>query len=399
MSRPLGGRTPIGIAIGAESLWVLPSAGTRPRGAPWHSAIEYEAEAGWAGLVAALEQARSELRVVSGSVHIAVLPPVVQVRCVQLPRMTAAELAHVVTRDADRYFLAEPGPRLVGASVQLSRRKAPALVFCAMAPEFAVEQLHAAMPDGWTIESVLPAHHAWAAGGLTGVCFPGHEERMELSGGKILGVRRVRQAGLDSPGDDPAEAAVRFAVAAGNAGGAELISAPVARARRAWGRRLSRRLASAAALFMLLAAGVEWWGIGRELQAARESRAAIASSVAEAMRLREGLTGLESRLGVLAEAEHRAPRWSRLIAQVAIHLPADAHLLGLRGHGDTLVLEGQAARAAGVFSGLRDAPIIGALRAEAPIRREARDGDNAIELFTLSGLLSNDSAGSAAVRR
>ena len=70
------------------------------------------------------------------------------------------------------------------------------------------------------------------------------------------------------------------------------------------------------------------------------------------------------------------------------NLPEDAHLTAFRGQADSLWLEGIADRAAGVFEAMQSAPDVLGVRAQAPIRRELRDGEVPIERFTLAARLA-----------
>jgi Tfp pilus assembly protein PilN len=153
-------------------------------------------------------------------------------------------------------------------------------------------------------------------------------------------------------------------------------------------RRLSHRLVAGAAALLLLSAGFELWGAHRELAALHGQRETIRGTVVKAMELREAVAEVDDRLRGLAAAETAASRWSGVIADVAEHLPADAHLISLRGAGDSLVLEGVAARAAGVFESLQQAPGVAGVRAEAPIRQEARDSAPPVERFSLGARLA-----------
>ena len=54
---------------------------------------------------------------------------------------------------------------------------------------------------------------------------------------------------------------------------------------------------------------------------------------------------------------------------------------------DSLLLEGIADRAVGVFEAMQAAPDVLGVRAQAPIRRELRDGDQPIERFSLAARL------------
>jgi hypothetical protein len=108
--------------------------------------------------------------------HIALLPPHAEVRLVALPPLRRREAAAVLARDAGRYFVAVPAPRVVnvggaGHRSTLQRataglRAAPAgvPVMAAAANADVVEAVRAAaMSAGWQPVSVTCAHAAWLA--------------------------------------------------------------------------------------------------------------------------------------------------------------------------------------------------------------------------------------------
>jgi hypothetical protein len=145
----------------------------------------------------------------------------------------------------------------------------------------------------------------------------------------------------------------------------------------------ARRLAGVAAGLTLLAAGVDRWGTVRELRNVLEARRAHAPQVAEAMAVRSALEDWTRRLAALETAERGGIVWASVLATLAEHLPADAHLRALRGTGDSLLLEGVAGRATSSFEALQRAPEIQEVRATAPIRQEPADSGPAREHFVL----------------
>ncbi|HUG38903.1 MAG TPA: PilN domain-containing protein [Longimicrobiales bacterium] len=134
----------------------------------------------------------------------------------------------------------------------------------------------------------------------------------------------------------------------------------------------------------MIAAGLlELWGLGRELEAVRAERTALADRVAEVMAQRDALRGLQGAITALDSLEMTIPVWSGLVTEVARHLPDDAHLAALRGERDSVAIEGVALEAARVFAALRDVPGVSRVVARAPIRRE-QEGPRAVERFSLA---------------
>ena len=76
-----------------------------------------------------------------------------------------------------------------------------------------------------------------------------------------------------------------------------------------------------------------------------------------------------------------------MLSSIAQALPDDAHLTSIQAHADTVVLEGVAARAAGVFEGLQGDPDITAVHSNAPVRQQLQDG-NPVEHFTVAARLT-----------
>ena len=448
----------IGLALDGERLWAVPldRFGAPVRGAKyWTRSLDGLSAAELGVAFGALQE---ELHAASVVAHVALLPPVVQARRLELPRLRTDELRRVLARYAGKYFFGAREPQVVGVAVLPGRQRSPIRVFAAAAPTHVVAAILDAAKDlGWKIESVTSAYDAWAAAVHAAISTPrpgaawvvvDRDEAVEalcIERGRPSNLRRVR-AGASAPkrvaelvGSQPvakharsehaerAEPVVllgtqsrqqeiaaeldRLGVArldiaaadftdtpealaaahAARADGAEVLPERVHDERRRRARRLTAALSGVAAALVVLAAGLELWGAQRELDAVLDSRAAMRSEVNQAMALRDGLMNLNERLAILASLEATAPRWSGVMATVAEHLPGDAHILAFRARGDSLVLEGIADRAAGVFEAMQIAPGVVGVRAEAPIRRELRDGERPIERFTLAAQLSRES--------
>jgi hypothetical protein len=333
----------------------------------------------------------------------------------------------------------------VGTVAPRGQRRSPVAYLVAFADAPLVDSIYAAADAaGWGLRRVIAACSAWemaAKGQVAGmkdvqgylmVCSASHVEAMRFESGRLELCRRF-SPGL-TPGQiieqlvEPASPDSWFIVAGASTGasglrgelqsrglpllegpdrstwddgpdalaakwasravGLELVPDRVRLAREQRVRGLSHRLLACATALLLLSAGLELWGTHRELDAVRHQRSAIRGTVAQAMELRATMEGIETRLTALAAAETGASRWSGIIAEVAEHLPPDAHLIGMRGSADSLLLEGVAARSAGVFESLQLAPGVAGVRAEAPIRQEGQDSGAAVERFSLGARLS-----------
>ncbi len=386
-----------------------------------------------------LPTAMEELRALAGArpatLHVALLPPMVEIKRIEFPPLRRAEVEAVLARDGSRYFLAAAEPRVVSAE-----RVDRTAVIAAAAPAEAVEQLHReARRIGWRIGTVVPAHGAWVASTrrqpgpraswcLLAPCGRTHELlivrngrltmtrrlRAEASGATaarvaeavsgigplvVIGSRahqgellsdlgnrgiEVLQLSGAVPEGSPEELAARFA---GASTFLELgpASARTVAARRV--QRLARAMFAAAAALGLAAAGLEWWGTARELDRVIAVRAQHRRQVAEALAVRAGLDGWEARLRLLRGAEMGAVRWSMMLAELADHLPADAHITSMRATADSILLEGEAGQATASFEALGAITGLRGVRALAPIRQETPDSGPSREQFVLGAAL------------
>lgn len=399
-------RVHVGLAIGADRL-VASIAGRDA----WSRALEPQGESdSWPDLARALAELRDELRGRLHEASIAILPRLVQLRRLELPRLREDELRRVVTRDAARYFVTRE-PQVVAVCSIGSRKASPRPVMAAAMSARALDAIEAAAGEsGWRILTIAPAHAAWlaaarerssrelAAGGALVCVEHGSAESMTVEAGRIAGVRRAAAAmdltTVEPPnlgaGAAPSLLAAQFASRAQTLA---LVPERVIAAERRRATRSAQRLAAVAATALIAAAGVEYWGLAREVRALQAQRAEIREVVQVVVETRDAIAEVESRLATLARLERSAPRWSAVIASVAEHLPVDAYLSAFRARADTLLLEGVAQEAAGVFEAMQQAPGVAAVRANAPIRQELRDGTEAVERFALAARLASPSPG------
>lgn len=321
------------------------------------------------------------------AIFLTLLPPLVRVRAVTLPRLREHELRMVLARDVGRYLIGMTVPQVVGHQRVGDPRRSPQPVLLAAAPEWLVHGLiRSVKAVGWEIAAIGPAHAAWAAGatsdGTLVVAGDTSAEVMKVEDGELSDVRRVPVTpALASTVTAPEETAARHSHAVNFF---ELVPAGVVQARTDWSRLLARRLWLAAAALALVTLGLSRWDLARELAAIRSERAAIATQVDGAMRDREVLENRRALLSTLADAELQSARWTGVLGGLAGQLPEDAWLTGFRGQGDSLSLDGEAGDAGGVIAALQRADAFSGVQATAPIRQMAReDGESAGERFTL----------------
>lgn len=398
-----------------------------------------------AGLTDALRRLREDLGVTGGRIHVALLPPLARVRRLELPRLPEPELRRVLSRGVGRYFPGAREPHVVGAEPLSRGRASPRPLLAAAAPQAWVDTLMSAAEEaGWAVASVVPAHAAWRA--AVGSAWPDLREgpaRLAVLGNEwvdVIGIggaepgslRRIPRAedvgttaaglaaldrsgsvawglvgagsecreiatALESAGASVAEP-VRHSDLTGSPGA--LAAGFAARSRGPYlldeRRHLERRrraahatlaLTLASVILLLLGAALELWGLGRELQALRRQRAELRPAVAEMLMLRGTLASTADRALAVEALDRTTPRWSLVLANLAPHIPRDAHLTAFRAHGDTLWLAGTAGRTVDVIRALGLAPGVANIRLAGSVRHERADG-RSIEHFELIARLS-----------
>jgi Tfp pilus assembly protein PilN len=322
------------------------------------------------------------------TVSVALLPPLVQVRHIQLPPLRESERRGVLDRDLGRYFLGLREPHLVG-SVVLPRKTPPTSVFVAAARTRLVEELEAAVEAaGWMIAAIVPAHSAWAAtrDGIAIVRLAQGTEVIRISEGRVLERQRFRPCIPVPPVsncfniEDPLTSAAEHA---SDAFEPDLCSVTRYAIRRRRIRRVAVALASAALVCTVLAACANYWGLKHQLAAVRQHRSLLAPKVAAAMRARDSLATLSGDLSIVHDLERSTVRWSTVIADLADYLPRDAYVTELHGEGDSVVVQGIASQARSVFQAMQQMPHTTGLRAAAPIRQDVASDGSVREQFAL----------------
>jgi Tfp pilus assembly protein PilN len=443
-----------GIALSATGVCIARPGATRPAVTRIPLGATPGDNGSWPELAEALRGAAAGGE--AGDLAVALLPPLVEVRRLALPPLAEGDLLQLLARNAARYFVGARGTQTIGARQWRGERGQPAPVLAAAAPTRFVGAVHGAARDaGWTVTSVTPAEGAWAAAAVamwpsfgkgTAHVLVHEDDRIvlvELERGEVSNVRRFRGGAADAvmiataiieaqggsatavgaiglpagrqelvralgarsvpvspiPADwaEYADAAeVVAAIAAGISAGPVLASESV---RAEWKQRAQRAtlmVAGVAALFFVLAAAFELWGVHRELAAVQAQRAAIRPQVSATLIGRSSLEDAYKRLATIAEAQRTAPRWAPILAELTRRLPEDAYFTTVRTRGDSLVVDGMAASASKVFTAIDASPSLKGVRAPAPVRRQSQEGGDPMERFTLAASLPGAATAPAA---
>jgi hypothetical protein len=434
-----------GVAISPTQLCAVDM---RLRGAgdrPWRADLESPtADLGpWTSLIAAFAELARALGGQPGALAISLMPPFTEVRRIALPPLGRDEMQRVLSRGASRYFVGARGPQVVGASPATRRRRGEMLpVVAASASARLVDAIRAAAEGaGFTIESIAPAESAWASAAFALwpafarqsafviVCQDERTHVLELDGKRLVGVRRFRGGSADAqliadtvtPGarvgiagdararHELAAALNLHAVNASSAGGdwgsaaahPEVLAAhfaggdagPALRAEddvaieRAGVRRLAWSLGAAAAGLLLLSAGIELWGVKRQLADVRAERARLRPELASTLVGRSTLDATYRELSALNAMEGGTPHWSSVIVTLSQSVPEDAFLTAIRARADSLIIDGMAPHAKKVFDAMQGTSGLLDVKASAPVRRETQDDGVALEHFAIAARL------------
>jgi hypothetical protein len=422
VSRPALG---VGICISADR---VTASGVGGRGG-WQAELEGLDGAQWPSLEAALKALASLAGSTTRSLHVALAAPLIELRPITLPPLDDGAMQTLLSRHAGRYFLGARGPQVIGARRDPRAEKGESVVLAAAASTRVVTAIEsAAHGAGWQVAGIVPMEAALAAavgtrdGGalfVLAVHGTGGMDALHVADGALRGVRRLRSGAVDvelvgtlaagqrihlAGAADPALTAALAdrgltAVRGTDAGeelariaargaplcpGPILVSDDVRAARTARAASTARWLWGSAAALLIAAAGLERWGVERELQAVSTERASLKPKLGSTLVGRSTVETAYRRLADLQIAERSSPQWSRVIATLATDLPEGAFMTTFRGRGDSLVVDGLAERAAGVFESLERSKAFAGARSAAPVRREIQDGGEALEHYTIA---------------
>lgn len=430
----MNGSLHFGIALGAHEITAVAQAGGTRHVATVPHTPPQAAEDRVAALQSAFEALGNRLAVqlgkpVSGAhVSIALLPPLSDARLVPLPPLRPREAEAVLRRDAARHFLGGSGLRVVAAEPPSAVGK-PA--FAAAASAALVETVFSAtVAAGWKPVAIVPGGAAWRAiaTGRSGtrVILAVEEDAvhaLRFESATLVGTRRapvelvdeVVAAAGDPPGsvsvfapretreplvralsaagwtvaEDTAEYSSAGEAAAANAAKAklELVPPMLAVQRRERSRGMAVRIAAAAAILAAAAAGVQFWGLSRELNTLTERRAAIRNAVAPLLTARDSVGELNQRILRIRNLDDGTARLTRALFDLSMLLPMDTHLTSLQANGDTLIIEASGARAGAAIQALRSSGSLAEVHLLGTVDRELEDGSTSIERFRLMARL------------
>ena len=329
------------------------------------------------------------------SVYVALLPPLVQMRRIDLPRMSEDDYRLAVTTNAQRYFLGIGQTAVCGIASTGERRRGanvPLVAFAASSE--LIENLSLGFASvGWPIDRIVPGQAALVSAVLQAhpsarrgpisivVRLPREVDAFEIDAGSLQMVRRFRGAAAFPAAEHGRQrftlgGEVDRSVAMVAAAGAkvsrrvEIIPDTLRRVRAERQRHISA-LAVAFVCINLLAAAIAYrWRLERQLTHIVARRSAIQSTVKQAVALRDSAELLVERIRSIAELEAAAPRWSAVLSRIAIALPEDAELESIRVESDSVTIDGQAQDASRVLSALKRTPGVNAIRSTSSILRE-----------------------------
>ncbi len=394
----------------------------------------------WPSLAAALRALAETLGVTNGTLAVSLLPPLSEVRRLDLPPLGDEDLHRLLSRNAAKYFVGAKSQQLIGTSRTVrGARGATGGVVAAAASARLVAAIHvAAQQSGWTIETIAPAEAAWAAAGTSLwpsfarkascvlVAHAGHTDLLQLDDGRLAGVRRLGPGAFDADtiidavgpnarlgieGGTPQRRVLSAALAARGVSVTAPVgewssstettdvlaahfagsgSGPVLRGEenlaldRAQVRRATWTLGAAAAVILVLAATVQLWGVRHQLSVVRAERAKLRPQIASTLVGRTTVDAAYRSLASLTAAERQSAQWSSLIAKLSESIPDDAYLTAIRARQDSLIVDGLAAHAARVFDALEKTAGLANVQSASPVRRELQQDGAALEHFTIA---------------
>ena len=440
-------RTELGIALSANELHVSEPGADRRAGTRIALASGLTDRGTWPDLAAALRQIAPAGG--GGELSVALLQPLVEVAGLEMPPLAESELMQVLGRDAGKYFVSARGSQTVAVLSRRGRRGEPSHVLAAAASTRLIAAIDAAAAEsGWSVTAITPAEGAWGAAAVA--LWPAFSRRtahvlvhetdrtvlLEMHRGRVGGVRRfragvadadliadailavrgsdtsavgsfgvstgrqdlhralgVRGVGVNTASGPKADHAdvpeILAATYAGASAGPLLMNEQARAAKLAQIRRTTMMIAAIALLLVGIAAVVGLWGVRRELKIVQAQRAEVQPLVAATLVGRSSVEDAYRHLAAVVAAERAAPHWAPVLAEMSAIVPDDGYLIAFRTRGDSLVVEGMAARAVRVFDAVRGSKLLTSVRVPAPVRAEAPEGGDPLERFSIAGVLKN----------
>lgn len=342
-----------------------------------------------------VQQADSSARVA----HIALLPPLAEVRWLDLPPLAADELRPLIERDSSRYFPVGVVPHVVQvlAGERAARTPGRGTLVAYAREQLVRDVLEAAAACGWRVASLSSAATAWAAaerptedGGTKRtlhVRMGGRVDTLVIGERGLVSLRRRTTASMAStePGEEMDEiAACRSAARhAALPDHCSLWPAEMYARRRGRVLRDARLFGAASLLLLSLGAVLGWRTLDSELAEVTAARRRIAPEVTSVVERRADLERGTRLLEAMRGFEGDVPAWTGLIEAVERALPADAALVSLRVIADTLFLVGDAERAGPVLEALGSDAFLRSVRSSSPIQQQVERGEVVAERFSI----------------
>jgi Tfp pilus assembly protein PilN len=153
------------------------------------------------------------------------------------------------------------------------------------------------------------------------------------------------------------------------------------------GRRRTAWLASA-----VVAAAIVYWlagvlGLRSEVAALEREAEVLQPQVDVVLQMRERIDEAVQLAGDLVRLEAEQPRWTAVLAELAVALPADAYVTAVSQRNGGLLVEGYTESASGVVEALDDSQVFGSARLAGPVSRENVAGGER-ERFTVEVTLA-----------
>ena len=194
---------------------------------------------------------------------------------------------------------------------------------------------------------------------------------------------RAGAVGISIPG--PGAATVFATLASGAKHGPVVLRAPsMVRQRARSFRSATLWIATAAAVTMTAAIGLEQRRLASDLDRVRRQRADLSGPVSNAVARRANVQASVDLAAALAAREQDASRTSDVLSLVTLAMPSGTALTMLNVSGDTLTIEGESTHSASVYQALRVLPILAQLKLSSPLRQERQAGDVAVEHFAFN---------------
>ncbi len=97
-----------------------------------------------------------------GSLFLALLPPLVQVRSIQLPPVDAEDALVLVTRGAGKYFSGAREPQVISVNAHEGEKGEPTMALACAASARVIQAVREAVNGaGWKVARIVPAQSAW----------------------------------------------------------------------------------------------------------------------------------------------------------------------------------------------------------------------------------------------